>query len=256
MAQCRPCAFLMLAEPGEGLPGGGRLGGRPDAPPGAHWPLSPDGSPMAFVLQVPLRDPALPLAGLLSVFVGEFAGGYDVPHRLWLTPPETPLRPIAPPDLVAHDLFGDLPPHRLELRLGADLPRWATNDYAAVVEGLSDDALNAYEELASALEPEPQARRLGKLFGHVAGIGSDPREDAVVWEEAPSRMYDRSVTGPIRASIRGGARLREWTNLLLIDSCQALDLCIGDAGYLQVMAKSAALARGEPGQTYGQLESG
>ena len=256
LALCRPCAWVLLGEPGEGPSGGSRVGGRPDAPPGTEWPLSPEGKPLAFVMQVALRDPALPLAGLLSVFMDNSAGSCDLSHRLWLTPPGTPLHPLLPPSPVESDLFGDLPPHELELRPGLDVPRWETGDYEAVVEGLTEDERNTCnEEFTWSLNPEPQARVLGKLFGHVAGIGCDPREDAVVWEEAPDRMYDSAFARQVRQGDRDGARMRQWTNLLIIDSCQALDLCIGDAGFLQLMAKEDALARGEPGRTYGQAES-
>ena len=256
LARCRPCAWLILGEPGEGPTGGSRVGGRPDAPPGTEWPLSPEGKPLAFVMQVALSDPALPLAGLLSVFMDEFAGGFALPHRLWLTPPGASLRPLAPPSAVENDLFGNLQPHGLALHAGLDVPRWDTNDYAAVVDGLTEDEQNAYnEDFTWALEPIGQARTIGKLFGHVAGIGSDPREDAVVWDEAPDRMYDGAFTRDIRRASREGARERQWTNLLMIDSCQAIDLCIGDSGYLQLMIKDAMLAHGDLSQTYGQLES-
>ena len=54
---------------------------------------------------------------------------------------------------------------------------------------------------------------------------------------------------------RDVAQLRRWDNLLMVDSCQALGLCIGEAGYVQFMVKNEDVVQGRLGQTYGQLES-
>ena len=256
LAQVRPCIRLVLGKPGAGPVGGSRVGGQPDAPAGADWPLMPDGEPMTFVLQLALSDPALPLAGTLALFLGTIDGGYNVPHRFWLIPRGTELRPLAPPGSGKDDLFGNLPVHGLKLVPGLDLPGWYSLDYDAVVEGLSEDECNIYgEEIVSSLEPEVGRPVLGKLLGHVAGIGSDPREDAIVWDEAPDRMYDSSFTTAIRRRDHDGHRQRQWTALLVVDSCDDLELCIGDAGYLQFLVEGDKLALGDLTRAYGQIES-
>jgi uncharacterized protein YwqG len=257
LAQIRPCTRLVLGAAGAGPVGGSRIGGQPDAPAGTAWPLMPDGTPMTFVLQLALGE-AGPLAGTLALFVGAIDGACDVPHCLWLTPPGTRLQTLAAPEPSEDDdeIFGDLAVHQLTLVSGIDLPGWYSLDYERVVEGLSDDEVNAYnKELIWSLEPDTTRPVLGKLFGHVAGIGSDPREDALVWEQAPDRMYDSAFSAEVRQADRDGARQRQWTALLTVDSCGELDLCIGDAGYIQFMIKEAQVAAGDLSRSYGQLES-
>lgn len=241
LARHMPCTWLVLGEPGEGPPGGSRIGGRPDGPDGMEWPRLPDGEPMDFVLQLALHDPTLPLSGLLSLFVAfdpRLDGLLDTPHRAVLTPWGQELRPIVPPaPSGGASTFGGLQPHRLRLAPGADFPHWGDPGLEALLMELTDEAGEAYDQFERALRLEPADRVLGKLLGHVQGIGDDPREFAVPGEHGD------------------GARVEDWVNLLAVEPCGALGLSIMDAGHLVVMVKQDDLARGDLAATYAQVES-
>ncbi|MHC5748977.1 MAG: DUF1963 domain-containing protein, partial [Nostoc sp.] len=72
---------------------------------------------------------------------------------------------------------------------------------------------------------------VGKLLGHVSGIGHDPREDAyIVREVNPEWLYNYEQRQTLDMT-----RAQNWHNLLEVDSSRAVDLMFSDAGYLQVL---------------------
>lgn len=112
------------------------------------------------------------------------------------------------------------------------------------------DALqDSYSEgFLAALDPD---RAVAKLGGHVEGISEDPRRMACSAEEPDlGRLHDQA---PQRTP--GLPGVAGWRNLLMVDSCRTVNLCIGDAGYLQFMGRTDALAAGDFGSLYTTLES-
>jgi hypothetical protein len=139
-------------------------------------------------------------------------------------------------------------PHRLDAELGADIPRWATDDFYALIAGLGpDEDEDGLSDLGSSLSEGS----VGKLLGHASGIGHDPREDAFVVREVNAEWrydYDKRRTLDM-------ARAANWTNLLEIHSDDAVNLLIGDAGYLQVLAHADDLRRGDFSRVWLNMES-
>jgi hypothetical protein len=147
------------------------------------------------------------------------------------------------------DWYDGLVPHRLRFDLVADVPRWATEDFYALLQSLdgADDEEDALGDLGHAIS----ANTAGKLLGHAAGIGHDPREDAyVVREENPTWLYDYEKRGTLDMT-----RAAHWQNLLQVDSTIEVDLMFGDAGYLQVLVHADDLQRQDFSRVYVNLES-
>jgi hypothetical protein len=145
------------------------------------------------------------------------------------------------------DWYDDLPPHRLQFQLAADVPRWATTDFYALNKAIGEDDEDAPSDLGSAISDGAT----GKLMGHSSGIGFDPREDAyVVREENREWLYDYARRGALDMS-----RAASWHNLLEVVSTYALNLAFGDAGYLQVLAHADDLRRHDFSRVYVNLQS-
>jgi uncharacterized protein YwqG len=79
---------------GDIAPGASKLGGQPDLPASAKWPVCADGKPLAFLAQIDLAEitaigspiEGLPSAGLLSVFSAwgwQTDEGSDPQPRIW-----------------------------------------------------------------------------------------------------------------------------------------------------------------------------
>lgn len=253
LAQVRPAVYLLCGEPGEPA-GASRIGGHPDVPANFEWPMEADEA-LTFLLQLRLSDlPAFegnpfPATGLLSVFIGLDEPASDVPHRIYLFPDANALTRREPPtEETASDTFREVAPHALHLQLGQDLPRWATNAHTAISDEMTEDEQNAFDDLIRALEPK---NTVGKLLGHAAGIGNDPREDAyVVREVNPNYLYkyDQRAKLDMREAER-------WQHLLTIESADELDLCIWDAGYLQFLIERNDLKALNFAQVYAAVET-
>jgi uncharacterized protein YwqG len=92
---------------------------------------------------------------------------------------------------------------------------------------------------------------VGKLLGHVSGIGHDPREDAyVVREVNPEWLYNYEQHRTLDMT-----RAQNWHNLLEVESSISVDLTFGDAGYLQVLVHGEDLKRQDFSRVYVNLES-
>ncbi|PEK30215.1 YwqG family protein [Bacillus pseudomycoides] len=69
--------------------GSSRVGGDPDLPPQFAWPLTSNGTPMTFLVQLNMSDitkydmnELLPKTGMLSFFLGIDEPAYNVEHRV------------------------------------------------------------------------------------------------------------------------------------------------------------------------------
>lgn len=260
-AALRPTTYLMWDAEGVGPRGGSRAGGVPDLPVDAPWPLDASDQAMQFGYQVDLAQvPAaargpLPAAGLLSLFVGLDEPASDVEHRVQLFPPGLPLAPRTPPADAepATDMMDGTRPGTLRLVSRPDLPRWATTDADAMEEGLTEDELAGYAQLKDALLPSGwgEGRCVGRLLGHSAGIGVDPREDAVMMRDLDRDTRRR----PDAYRLITPERVAAWHHLLSLETCNALELNIWDAGYLEVLITADALAAVDLTDTYAGVQS-
>lgn len=255
VAAARPAIYLRLGEAGQGAAGQSRIGGIPDLPDSLPWPTDPLlGRPLAFLLQINLAEPPafpdnpLPAGGMLYLFADE---NEDRAEQLILYRGDEPVRPRQPPadaEFVT-DWYDGLVPHRLSFHPGPDIPRWATEDFYALLQATGDeeDEEDVMGDLGRALSDGA----VGKLLGHASGIGHDPREDAyVVREENPAWLYDYE-----RRRTLNMARAARWTNLLEVDTTDAAGLMFGDAGYLQVLVHAGDLARQDFSRVYVNLQS-
>ena len=241
LPHARVAVDLVLAGPATHRVGESRLGGAPDLPEGSGWPLDEDGAARTFLLQVNLADiPAfdgspLPSAGMLYLFLGLEEPASDVSHVVLLhTGPEA-LAPVAIPEDVERcdDTFEPPIPHALRCALRADLPHWATNLHERLTEDMTEDEQDAMHDLSPF-----KTGYAGQLLGHVAGIGQDPREDAVVAREFdPKWMYDYER----RRTLGLEEKAERWQNLIRVDSAREADLNFWDAGYLNVLIREDAL---------------
>ncbi|HST59876.1 MAG TPA: YwqG family protein [Longimicrobium sp.] len=255
VATVRPAILLRLGEAGQGMAGESRIGGIPDLPDSLPWPTDPRlGRNLTFLLQIDLAAlPAfpgnpLPAAGMLYLFADE---NEDDPQQLVLYTGSEPLRPRRPAPGAAFvtDWYDRLVPHRLLFDLVADVPRWATEDFYALLQSL--DGAHDEEDGLGDLGHAVSAAAVGKLLGHASGIGHDPREDAyVVREENPAWLYDYQKRGTLDMSRAG-----RWHNLLEVDSTNEVNLMFGDAGYLQVLVHADDLHRQDFSRVYVNLQS-
>lgn len=91
---------------------------------------------------------------------------------------------------------------------------------------------------------------IGKLLGHVAWIGHDPRENTYLVRE----LQLASLYGPERAAI-DMAPARCWQNLLEVQSSRAANLLFGDAGFAQLLIHKDDLQRQDLARVYVNEES-
>ena len=252
----KPVAYLALAsEPvGSGL---SRFGGDPDLPVHLDWPHD-DGAPMEFVLQLDLADVPehvrgpLPGSGMLWWFSGVDEPASDVTTRILVDAHPQPVVRVPTPTEVKRGATEGSRAAYLEVIAAPDVPRWATDDYDAITwDVMSDDEAEEFESLGWALQPKGRVV-LGRLFGHAAGIGHDPRKDAhVVRDVDPKLLYDYVA----RSALDIDAHVANWVHLLTLDSCRELDLMIWDAGYLQTLIHVDDLAAMRFDRVYSSVES-
>ena len=251
LAKVRPAIALHLGQAQPGQVGQSRIGGVPDLPASIAWRQDDRLHKYHnFLLQINLAElPVLtehpfPPQGMLYLF----ASDDDDPQQCLFYLGSEPLLPAQLPATAqfATDGYEDLIAHQLTFTLFADLPRWATSDHETLCDRFQIDE-ECYEELTRSLS----RNCVGKLLGHVAGIGHDPREDAYVVREVNSQwLYNYEQRG--RLDMTGAQR---WRNLLQVDSIDAVRLMFGDAGYLQLLVHDDDLRRQDFSRIYVNLES-
>lgn len=252
----RPAIALHLEPLQERQPGQSRIGGLPDLPDSVSWPQDRySGDYLDFLLQINLAelpifpDNPLPQQGMLYLFNTDSLA--ELPDPFVVYGGDEPLVPASLPEGAefAVDWYRDVIEHRLTFSLFADLPRWATSDHEAICDRLELDE-DSYNDLTRALD----GRSMGKLLGHVAGIGHDPRERAYLTCEVEPDQLSNLPTDEQRHQLAiGGAR--QWCNLLQVDSTKAINLLFGDSGYLQLLVHEADLHRQNLSRIYMNLES-
>ncbi|HEU0301455.1 MAG TPA: YwqG family protein [Longimicrobium sp.] len=250
LATARPAILIFLDErtgrSGAGHRGGAgerygqsRIGGVPDLPESLPWPEDSTGrTRLAFLLQINFSElpvfagTPFPRRGMLYLFGG--ADGENMGRVMVYTGSE-PLLPTDPPSGKPYTDHGydDLVPHRLGFQVAPDVPRWATRDFYALCESLGPEYEGEYEyeDALHDLGNTLSAGAVGKLLGHLSGIGYDPREHMAA-EDAV-----------------------DWINLLQVESDDEVNVCFSDAGYLQVLVHPEALEQLDFSRAYVSLES-
>lgn len=252
LASVRPAILLKLGQAEPGHKGQSRIGGVPDLPLSIPWPKnSLLDRYLCFILQINFAElptfPDNPLTkrGMLYLFASESSNSAE---QLVFYDGSEPLEPIhlSQDTRLITDCYDNLVTHRLEFELFPDIPRWATNDFERLCARLNLDELKL-NDLGRTLSENS----VGKLLGHVSGIGHDPREDAyIVREVNPEWLYNYEQRQTLDMT-----RAQNWHNLLEVDSSRAVDLMFSDAGYLQVLIHTEDLKRLDFSTVYVNLES-
>ncbi len=259
LATAKPAVFIYLDERPAGRNGESRIGGIPDLPESLPWPDDPTGRRrLCFLMQISLHElpvfaqSPFPRRGMLYLFGDE--GGRDAGRVMVYTGRE-PLLPTEPPvgKPLATDAYDDLVAHRIGFQFAPDVPRWATRDFYELCKsfGPEHEGEFEYEDALDSLGHVLSEGAVGKLLGHAAGIGHDPREDAyVVREVNPALRYDFAERGTLDMS-----RVANWHNLLKVHSSDEVNLVFSDSGYLQALVHRDDLERLDFSRAYVDLQS-
>jgi uncharacterized protein YwqG len=263
LATARPAISINLGKKGQGKVGQSRMGGYPDLPASLPWPTDPLlGNALCFILQLNLAElptfseNPLPTKGMLYLFLDE---DEDHAQQLIIYLGDEPLKLTQLPkdtDFIT-DWYEDLIAHRLTFSLFADLPRWASSDHSELAEriNIEIDGEDALSKVINSLLVNSDSYTgrdgIGKLLGHVSGIGHDPREDAyVVREVNPEWLYNYKEREKLDM-----AKAKHWQNLLEFHSEDKVNLMFGDAGYLQILIQENDLEKRDFSRVYVNLES-
>jgi uncharacterized protein YwqG len=257
LATVKPAIAINLAKQEQGNIGQSRIGGYPDLPASQPWPVNTKlNRPLCFILQVNLAElpkfpeNPLPLKGMLYLFLDETENDA---RQLILYQGNEPLQSVQLPEDTTFitDWYEDLTVHTLEFSLFADIPRWATNDFEDLSKSLFGDDGDD-EDLLNRLGMSLNDG-IGKLLGHVSGIGHDPKEDAyVVREVNPAWLYKYNE---LRNNNVDLSKAVAWQNLLELHSEDEVNIMFGDAGYLQVLIHENDLKKQDASRVYVNLES-
>jgi uncharacterized protein (TIGR02996 family) len=231
-------AFATEKDPSALPPGSSRLGGQPDLPADAEWPVCSAG-PLGFLGQIALRDlrwtqaaHTLPTDGLLSIFAfQDFETGYqpgmgDHPGdvRVLYTPGSAALAPRRPPQELNLEANGILPVCRLVGCESWDLPH-------------PEDILPP--EYAPALtELQKGGYEMSSRLHKVRTKGSPWREHRVLGYSIHARTSDPSP-GP------------DWVPLLCLDSDDNLGWSWCDGEHLAFWVQEEDLRQRNFGRVFG-----
>ncbi len=237
--------------------GASKLGGLPDMPAGAAWPIG-KGAPLAFITQIRLEDvrafeaaQALPAAGLLTFFydAAQQTYGSDPADRggwqvLYAGDPAQLQRLTPPPTLPASARYAACAvtfaeeltlPQQPEL----ELPQldWTAEERAR------------YEQvLASFPNPADHAAIHNRLLGYPDTLQDDMRLECQLAAHGVSSMDDPRAAQLARAAL-------SWRLLLQVDSDEHAGMRWGDAGMLYFWIESDALQARRFGDTWVVLQS-
>jgi uncharacterized protein YwqG len=258
----KPAVAINLATQAQGKVGQSRVGGYPNLPNSISWPINTKyNRPLCFILQINLAElptfseNPLPAKGMLYLFLDE---SEDYAQQLILYQGDEPLQTVQLPEDTTFitDWYDDLTVHTLEFSLFADIPRWATNDFEGLSKhlfGEDGDAEDLLNSLGHSLLDDAAPKNIGKLLGHVSGIGHDPREDALVVREVnPDWLYNYNA---LRNNNVDLSKAVAWQNLLELHSEDEINIMFGDAGYLQILIHENDLKKQDVSRVYVNLES-
>lgn len=260
LAAALPAILLRLGQAEQGHVGLSRAGGTPDLPPSLAWPRSSAGYNLCFMLQINLAelpafpDNPLPEQGMLYLFLDE--ADYHAKQLPVYTGNEE-LKPAQPPngEQCPLEWSHDMVPHRLTFELIADVPRWASMEYTALHQSFAPgnehqpkDGDAWLDDIGHALS----SGSVGKLLGHVSGIGHDPREHDYMTRAIQVQERHTSAAADIAPDTLPAL---SWINLLELESSRQLNVMFGDAGYVQVLIPAEDLQQHEFGRLFVNTQS-
>ncbi|UQZ83913.1 hypothetical protein SK3146_03120 [Paenibacillus konkukensis] len=243
-----------------------RIGGDPDLPPEAEWPLTKDGVPMTFIAQLNLQELAkadeaslLPASGMLYFFVGVDEPAYDIEHRV-LFSAEEELASAAcrrsPETTALEETYSG---YWVEPRATLEPPNYAYVDYEQVESETAD--YGDYEELGWAIT-ESRSGDVARLFGYPDGQHDDSEYQAALmlltgqhYDYSKARALER-ITAQLGGDERRAKREIEDTLMLLeVESDNEIGFCWWDAGVLHFFIRKEDLLAGRFDRTYCSLYS-
>ncbi|MFB6366115.1 DUF1963 domain-containing protein [Paenibacillus elgii] len=161
------------------IPGLSRVGGDPDLPPQLEWPLTTDGVPMTFLVQLNLQDLAqhdeaslLPTCGMLYFFGGEAESAFNIQHRVLFVADDelaSVQRRLSPAATALKEQFHG---YQLETRATLEPPNHAYVDYDQFLQNEIDDdedyevqIMEDYESLCNTIS-DCQYEDVIQMFGY------------------------------------------------------------------------------------------
>jgi len=239
--------------------GASRLGGLPDLPPGAEWPRSPDGRPLAFLAQINLADtqgvrldPPLPGTGQMYFFYNaqDQPGGYDEADQghwrvLVAEANAADLRRTEPPAELAEECRFDVRAVRLEPR--RFLPSVET--LSELLEGAPRPGAGALQEALSSgryatwieeIHGLTQGDMDHRFLGHPQEVQSAMSGDLPRVESADLGPTPAGSSEPSWGQAPGGPG-GDWQLLLQLDTNGGAGWMWGDSGRLYFWVPRADL---------------
>lgn len=227
-------------------PGGSKIGGVPDLPPGVAWP-SMDGRPATFVAQIALSDAAFASPawrdsrGATLYFYCHRDRVHDevIGARVFVgAAPNGGEATADPPDV---DL---LPESAIRLRPELELPAWGSYGEAPV-HGLGLDRTHRerYETLVASLEA---AQGIGPPRHRLLGHPSEIRDDVLV-EAALMARFESGQDAYGREDLE--AEAQKWRLLLRIDTDGGLGVSWAGGGANHFCIRATHLRAGRYDET-------
>jgi len=257
LATVRPCIQLKVSPADESqiTPGTARIGGIPDLPAGAVWPVWRDG-PLAFIAQLNLSELAsfqaakvLPNSGHLYFFyhAEQKTWGFDPNDRgswhVFYAKPDAALARVKPPKDLNRD--GRFRACVLEYREILTLPPIESADIEAfhLTEEQRDAYFDVYQSLSESNDASPS-----RVLGHPNPIQGDMQTECAL---VTGGLFVGDASGykdPRRAELQAGAR--DWRLLLQVDSEDAAGMMWGDGGSLYYWINERDLAAQDFSRTW------
>jgi Domain of unknown function (DUF1963) len=285
----QPAAIAVLARPGYRLVptdrraeiGASKLGGAPDLPPGAEWPIFQWGEqplPMLFLGQIALEelvgaDWFAQAGGLLSFFYGAhptrgLADSMRAAHVLH-TPRGVEVRPAAVANpLGAQPTLNELAvePRPVLTLPDDDLPvikalglDWDLAGDDRAVRHRMYERFMAYMRVRERVADAQYPRQNREPQHQFLGWPSSEQDSALIsfaMTEAEEEDWYGRIAGDDELDHAIVARAMRWQLLLQIDHDDRLKTDFGDGGGLYIGAPAADAARGELSRVDGTTQSG
>lgn len=255
----------------ESLPlGASRLGGAPDLPAGAEWPVW-EGRPLSFLAQLNLAElagfpaaAALPAAGLLSFF-------YDAQEQPWGFDPANrgraavqyheagaalATRPL--PDGLSAEAYTAFPVAPLTFAAETTLPNPWEDDLNIAEEEINEDQRIAFWQLT-----QRHGQGTSRLFGSPDTIQGPVRQQCALVSRgiytgsSEGVQQTREALGISEADLETWQQqaATTWALLFQLDSHEAeADMTWGDMGRLYFCVPCAALAQRDFGAAWTVLQ--
>ncbi|MEJ8546264.1 YwqG family protein [Brevibacillus borstelensis] len=243
-----------------------RIGGDPDLPPHIEWPLTTDGIPMTFLVQLNLKDLAkhdesslLPTSGMLYFFVGIDEPAYHIEHRvIFLKDDELgSVQRRSSPDVTG--LKEQFHGYQLEARASLEPPNYAYVDDDQIEN--DEVGYEEYEDLCFSIS-DSMSDDVVRLFGYPTGQHDDSELEAalMILTGAHYNYNEREALQQITDHFAGDEEktmeeIKDTLMLLEIESDNDVGFRWWDAGVLHFFIRKQDLLAGRFDCTYCSLYS-